>query len=249
MSAPPGAVRRLTYGVENDNAFAAGLACGGQITILLIALTSNDDDVLSAALAAIDSRKAACLTANSHGLALTDGSKNSGSVVSYTDDTVKIAIEPAPQLVVIGAVHIAEFLVPMAHRCGFDCAVIDPRAAFVEARKLAPAAIICDWPDDALPQRTIDSRTALVALTHDPKIDDAALTEALKSPAFYIGALGSKKSHAKRLDRLRTHGFDASALARISGPVGLDIGARSPAEIAVSILAEMIQTLRQAKGG
>jgi xanthine dehydrogenase accessory factor len=153
---------------------------------------------------------------------------------------------PSLELVVIGAVHIAQALVPMARLAGYDVLVIDPRTAFATADRFPETTLSHDWPDEALARAPLGPRTALVALTHDPKLDDPALTAALRSPCFYIGALGSKKTHANRLERMKAHGFSDAELARIHGPIGLAIGARSPTEIAISILAEMTHTLRLA---
>jgi xanthine dehydrogenase accessory factor len=151
---------------------------------------------------------------------------------------------PPLELVLTGAVHIAQPLAQMARLAGYGVRVIDPRAAFVTQARFPDIALYQGWPDEILARSPLGSRSALVVLAHDPKIDDPALEAALASPAFYIGALGSKKTHAARLERLSGRGFDAAALARIRGPVGLAIGARSPAEIALSILAQMTQTLR-----
>jgi len=154
---------------------------------------------------------------------------------------------PPLRLIVVGAVHIAQPLARMAALSGFAVTVVDPRRAFADAERFPGVAVSTDWPDDALAALKPDRRTAVVTLTHDPKIDDPALVAALGSPAFYIGSLGSRKTHAARLARLATHGFDAAALARIHGPVGLDIGALSPAEIALSILAQIVQARRGPK--
>jgi xanthine dehydrogenase accessory factor len=151
---------------------------------------------------------------------------------------------PPLRLVVVGAVHIAQQLVPLATTAGYDVTVVDPRRAWASGDRFPQVALVTDWPDEALRALAPDHRTAVVTLTHDPKLDDPALAAALSSPAFYIGALGSRRTQDKRLERLRAQGFDAAALARIHGPVGLDIGARSPAEIAVSILAQIIQVRR-----
>jgi xanthine dehydrogenase accessory factor len=150
----------------------------------------------------------------------------------------------SPRMIIVGAVHIAQSLVPMAQLAGFEAIVIDPRAAFLTAGKLAGATAIEEWPDDGMKTAQPDARTAVVTLTHDPKLDDPALAAALRSAAFYIGALGSRKTHDKRLQRLRAEGFTDADVARIRGPVGLDINAVSPAEIAVSIVAQVIETLR-----
>lgn len=146
---------------------------------------------------------------------------------------------PAPRVLIVGAVHITQALAPMAALAGYDVTVIDPRGAFATADRFPGVALSNDWPDDALAALQPDFRTAIVTLTHDPKLDDPALIAALRSDAFYIGALGSKKTHASRLERLRAAGFGDRDLARIHGPAGLAIGAKSPAEIAISVLAEL----------
>ena len=153
---------------------------------------------------------------------------------------------PPLQMYVIGAVHIAQPLSHMAALSGFNVTVIDPRTAFATSERFPGLKLITEWPDEALANIALDMRSAVVTLTHDPKLDDPALAAALRSPAFYIGALGSKKTHAARLGRLKAMGFDDEAIARIHGPVGLDIEAQTPAEIAVSILAQVIARLRGA---
>jgi xanthine dehydrogenase accessory factor len=155
---------------------------------------------------------------------------------------------PPLDLAIVGAVHIAQPLSAMATLAGYNVRVIDPRAAFATAERFPGIALTHDWPDVALAKTPLGSRSALVALTHDPKVDDPALTAALKSDCFYIGALGSKKTHAARRERLGAHGFSKADLARIHGPIGLAIGARSPGEIAVAILAQMTQLLRMGAG-
>ena len=152
---------------------------------------------------------------------------------------------PPPRLAVIGAVHISQALAPMARLAGFDVTIIDPRTAFATPERFPDVRLLAEWPEDALGREPLDRYTALVALTHDPKIDDQPLRAALEACCFYVGALGSRKTHAKRLERLREAGVDAAALERIHAPVGLDIGAQSPAEIAVAVLAEVIAALRR----
>lgn len=156
---------------------------------------------------------------------------------------------PPLRLVVTGAVHIAQALAPMARAADYRVSVIDPRGAFA-TRERFPAGTDLreDWPDDVFAASPPDARTAIVTLTHDPKIDDVALACALRSPVFYIGALGSRKTHAARRERLGAQGFDDATLARIHAPVGLPVGARSPVEIAISILAQMTQVLRRGDG-
>jgi xanthine dehydrogenase accessory factor len=157
---------------------------------------------------------------------------------------------PPLRLVVVGAVHVAGPLSTMARAVGYRVVVVDPRAAFATVERFPDDELRRDWPDEALRALAPDARTAVVTLTHDPKLDDPALREALRTPAFYVGALGSRRTHAARLERLGAAGVPASELTRIHGPVGLAIGARSPAEIAVSILAEMTAVLRgRAPGG
>ncbi|TDQ83924.1 putative sulfurylase large subunit (molybdopterin cytosine dinucleotide biosynthesis) [Dongia mobilis] len=146
---------------------------------------------------------------------------------------------PPPRLLIVGAVHITQGLAPMAALAGYDVTVIDPRRAFATDQRFPDVHLRTDWPDEALLVLKPDFRTAIVTLTHDPKLDDPALIAALRSDAFYIGALGSRKTHAARLGRLRREGFDDAALARIHGPAGIAIGAKTPAEIAVSVLAEL----------
>ena len=151
---------------------------------------------------------------------------------------------PPLDMAIIGAVHITQPLAQMAMLAGYRVRIIDPRTAFATPERFPGLTLTHDWPDEALDKAPLGRRSALIALTHDPKLDDPALTVALRSPCFYIGALGSKKTHAARLARLRQHGFTDRDLGRIHGPIGLAIGARSPAEIAVSILAQVTERLR-----
>ena len=152
---------------------------------------------------------------------------------------------PPSQLVITGAVHISQALAPMARLVGYDVTIVDPRTAFASIERFPDVKVIAEWPDVALPPLGIDRYTAFVALTHDPKIDDPALTHALARDCFYIGALGSKKTHARRIERLKTQGLSDAALARIHAPIGLQIGAVSPSEIAVVIMGEITAELRQ----
>ena len=168
-------------------------------------------------------------------------------VVDCEGATLFIQVHNPPlRMVVVGAVHIAQALSPMAARTGYRVTVIDPRGAFATEERFPGVDISNEWPDEALRRIRPDGRTAVVTLTHDPKLDDAALQVALSSDAFYIGSLGSKKTHRARLNRLERLGFDKTACDRIHGPVGLHIGAESPAEIAVAILAEITQTRHMA---
>ncbi|MDT3687178.1 MAG: XdhC family protein [Pseudorhodoplanes sp.] len=152
---------------------------------------------------------------------------------------------PPPKLVITGAVHISQALGPMAKMLGYDVTIVDPRTAFATPERFPDVKVLAQWPDDALPSLGIDRYTAFVALTHDPKIDDPALIHALSRECFYIGALGSKRTHGRRVERLKAQGIDDNQLARIHAPIGLSIGAASPPEIAVAIMAEIIARLRQ----
>ena len=152
---------------------------------------------------------------------------------------------PPLRLILVGAVHIAQPLSQMGRIAGYDVTVVDPRTSFASPERFPEMRLLTSWPDEAMAALAPDARTAIVTLTHDPKLDDPALQAALRSPAFYIGALGSKKTHASRVARLSDAGFSQDEIARIHGPVGLAIGARSPAEIAISIMAELTETLRQ----
>lgn len=146
---------------------------------------------------------------------------------------------PPPRLVITGAVHISQALAPMAMLLGYDVTIVDPRTAFATPERFPDVKVLAQWPDEALPPLNIDSYTAFVALTHDPKIDDPALTHALSRECFYIGALGSKKTHGRRVERLKAQGVTDNQLARIHAPIGLSIGAVSPPEIAVSIMSTL----------
>jgi xanthine dehydrogenase accessory factor len=152
---------------------------------------------------------------------------------------------PSPQLVITGAVHISQTLAPVGQLLGYDVTIVDPRTAFASFERFPDVKVIAEWPDVALPPLNVDHYTAFVALTHDPKIDDPALLHALSRDCFYIGALGSKKTHAKRVERLKAAGVSDAAVARIHAPIGLPIGAVSPAEIAIAIMGQITERLRK----
>ena len=176
--------------------------------------------------------------------------RDKGTTVETDDGPLFIQVfNPPLRLIVVGAVHIAQALVPMASLVAYDVTVVDPRRSFASDARFPGVTVRTDWPDEALDELKPDARTAVVTLTHDPKLDDPALDLALRSEAFYIAALGSRRTHAGRLERLTALGHDQVALARIHGPAGLDIGAVSPAEIALSVMAEMTSVLRQEGAG
>jgi xanthine dehydrogenase accessory factor len=156
---------------------------------------------------------------------------------------------PPPRIVVIGAVHISQALAPMAALSGFAVTIIDPRTAFATPERFAGIDLRADWPDEVFATQPLDRYSAMVAVTHDPKIDDHGLIAALQAGCFYVGALGSRKTHAKRIERLTAAGIDPETISRIHAPIGLDIGAATPAEIAVAILADVIQSLRRRSVG
>lgn len=248
-----GETKLLEYGISDGDAFAVGLACGGTIRVLVEPV--GEGGLPRAMLEELVAKRAArvpviyevALDGTTRRLVTTGHADRLRTDRSGVDENAAVFAgvhNPPLRLVVVGAVHIAQSLVPMAQMAGFDPVVIDPREAFGSVARFPTAQVMNDWPDAALAEVGVDSRTALVLLTHDPKLDDPALHLGLKSDAFYIGALGSKRTHAARIGRLSQAGFDPHTLGRIHGPVGLDIGAAGPAEIAVSILAQMIQALR-----
>ena len=169
----------------------------------------------------------------------------SATVAHQGEDYFLTVQAPAPRLTLIGAVHISQALAPIARIAGLDVSIIDPRTAFATPDRFPDTPVVAKWPDEALAEAPLDRYTAICLLTHDPKIDDPALMVALKADCFYIGALGSRKTHARRIERMRAQGFDEAALSRIHAPIGLDIGAVSPAEIAVSIIGEIVASLRK----
>ena len=246
--------RLLEYGVSDNEAFAVGLACGGTIKVMVVPVGSMlSEDTLSDVVAARAAKTpvALCVDTKTWSHTLHRDIKGSYAARFVSDqsgfeDNVFVHIHNPPlRMAIIGGVHIAQNLDVLARLAGFDPIIIDPRDAFANADRFPDTQIINDWPDEALNALAPDHRMAVVTLTHDPKLDDPALQIALRSDVFYIGCLGSKRTHAKRVDRLDQLGFDADDLGRIHGPVGLNIGAKNPAEIAVSIMAEIVQTLRQ----
>ena len=269
-----GKMRLLEYGVTNDQAWELGLACGGTIQIMIqtvgaappdsVGITTPDLAEIIAvksthlprfAITNLKSFRSELVTSKRKTLdqvadsqmtrqrlqeAMT--SNTSQKIAADTDWFLRV-YSPPLRLVIVGAVHIAEPLSAMMQASNYDVTIVDPRPAFASAKRFPDAEIVNAWPDEEMP--TLDAQTALVALTHDPKLDDPALRAALNSPCFYIGALGSRKNHAARLDRLAGQGFAPDALSRINGPVGLAIGAKTPAEIAIAIAAQITAALRQ----
>jgi len=260
----------LEFGVTNERAWEVGLACGGTVRIHVQALAGAAGmprDLLERILAAQTAGKPVALLTNLSGNAqrLLELDNPAAWIISEEESTAVRAAEqsdrcgvlpapsgdifiqvfsPPPRVIVVGAVHIGQHLAVQAQACGYGVTIVDPRTSFAAAERFPDMTLRTDWPDQAMSALRPDRRTAVVALSHDPKLDDPALAAALRSEAFYIGALGSRKNQAARLARLREQGFTDPDLNRIHGPVGLNINASSPAEIAVSIMAEIIKTLR-----
>jgi xanthine dehydrogenase accessory factor len=248
-----GSARALEFGVSDGDAFAVGLACGGTIRVLVEPVGKVLSEQMLADLVALRAAREPV----AYVVDLDSGLRQlcqSGHAERFRmdrsgfepDSQTFVAIHnPTLRLIVVGAVHIAQALVPMARIAGYDPVLVDPRETFGSETRFPGERILHDWPDEAVARIGLDGRTALVLLTHDPKLDDPALEQALRSSCFYIGALGSTRTHAKRVARLAEAGFSEADIARIHGPVGLDIGAAGPSEIAVSIMAEMTQVLRR----
>ena len=250
-----GKPRVLDFGVSDDEAFAVGLACGGEIKVLVEPVgTALPVSVLEELVAAraqatpiayvTDLQEGAPALAG--GAVYPDRFRLDRSGVE-PDGRTFVAIHNRPlRMIIVGAVHIAQPLVAMARACGYTPTLIDPRGAFGSEARFPGETILDDWPDEALAALKPDARTAVVTLTHDPKLDDPAIMAALRTDVFYLGCLGSTRTHAKRVARLEEAGFAPADIARIHAPVGMDIGGRQPAEIAVSVMAQVIATLRKA---
>jgi xanthine dehydrogenase accessory factor len=262
-----GEPKALEYGVEDNTAWKVGLACGGSIRIFVEkvegARGSSTDGLLHRLVKDVEARRQVALVTD-----LTTGAQSLAHSAQDVDKDLAPALEDAfrcdrsialasddgeifinvfnatVRLIIVGAVHIAQQLVPMARALGHDVVILDPRTAFATEERFGDAEVSREWPDEALPKIGVDARTALIALTHDPKIDDPALIHALSSNAFYVGALGSRKTHAKRVERLLKAGVASADIERIHAPIGLDIGAQGAAEIALSIMAEITAVQR-----
>jgi xanthine dehydrogenase accessory factor len=252
-----GQCRRLRYGVADADAFAVGLACGGEIE-LVVEPVGQGQGMDPAWLERLAEAQAA---RQPIGVRLDLVSWQRDFISAQTDPSVFEAggglrgdvfthIQTVPlRLVIVGAVHIAQYLAPMAQMAGYLVTIIDPRDSFASPARFDGYEVIVDWPEEALTRVSLDRRSALVTLTHDPKMDTPALQYGVASDAFYIGALGSTRTHAKRRQSMLDQGVSAAQFARIQGPVGLDIGSRSPAEIALSILAAITAKLRGKANG
>ncbi len=254
----------LEFGVVDETAWRAGLSCGGRIRVYVQSIDANRADLLAAFNAERAMRRPCILVIN-----IASGKQRllraadvdsepmadilkerlrlgKSGIVEWGGEELFLRVETPPvRLVVIGAVHVSQMLAPIASLAGFDMIIIDPRNAFATPERFPGVQLISEWPEVALASLQLDHYTAMVLLAHDPRIDDQGLTEALRADCFYIGALGSRKTHANRLERMRAKGFGDDVLKRIHAPIGLDIGAVSPAEIAVSIAGEIIADLHR----
>ena len=267
-----GQPRRLTFGVSDADAWHVGLPCGGEIELYVESVTAKQSLLEQLQLDRHDKRTVVLATALASGNRTTFYPfEPTGTSPAWpdVDDTLTATIRtwakqdrsgiirrpdgdwflhvhnPWPRMLIVGAVHVAQSLAAMARLNGFEVVVVDPRVAFASAERFPDVTLCLDWPDQALRRLKPDRRTAIVTLTHDPKLDDPALLIAAHSAAFYVGALGSRRSHAKRLERLAQLGLLPHEQASIKAPVGLGIGAITTAEIATSIVAEVIQELRR----
>ena len=265
-----GRPRTLEYGVSDEDAWAVGLACGGRVAIYVESVAEESQlerllqdraegravvvatrlaDATRWVLHPLDDPSAPVsreLLEAASGCVTLDRSQ----VVDVPEGEVFLqVVNPPLRLVIVGAVHIAQFLAPMAALAGFEVTVVDPRRAFATELRLPGVRLVHGWPEEELGRLGIDHRTAVVTLSHDPKLDDPALEATLASPAFYLGALGSRRTHARRVERLRAKGLADAMIERIHAPVGLDLGAVTPAEIAVSVLAEVVGRLRRPETG
>jgi len=259
-----GGQQMLEFGVADETAWRAGLSCGGRIRVYVQSIDADRADRLAAFNAERAMRRPCILVTN-----IASGKQRlvraadvdsepmadilkerlrlgKSGIVEWGGEELFLRVETPPvRLVVIGAVHVSQMLAPIVSLAGFDMIIIDPRNAFATPERFPGVQLITEWPEVALASLHLDHYTAMVLLTHDPRIDDQGLTEALRADCFYIGALGSRKTHANRLERMRAKGFGGAALKRIYAPIGLDIGAVSPAEIAVSIASEIIADLHR----
>jgi xanthine dehydrogenase accessory factor len=262
-----GEPKALEFGVEDNTAWKVGLACGGSIRIYVEKVDAKGDrsadGMLRRLIDDVEARHKVALVMDlvtgAHSLAHSPGDLGQELAPALEDafrcdKSIALArangevfinvFNPTIRLVIVGAVHVAQQLVPMARALGYDVMIVDPRSAFATEQRFGDVEISREWPDEALPKIGVDARTALIALTHDPKIDDPALIHALSTDAFYVGALGSRKTHAKRVERLLKAGIAPADITRIHAPIGLDIGAQGAAEIALSIMAEITAVQR-----
>jgi len=230
----------MEFGVADEDAWSVGLSCGGKISVFVCPRNRIEEGLFQKLCNVKNSRESIILEC--------DTQKGSISIINdkatENENVFNIKVTAKPRLLIVGAVHISQHLIPMAKEAGFDVLLIDPRSHFGTSERFPEVEVSNDWPDEALKKVKLSDKDCLVTLTHDPKIDDPALQIALASPLFSICCLGSKRTHAARKNRLLNSGITEQQFDRIHGPAGLDINAKTPAEIAVSILAELIKDWR-----
>ncbi len=257
--------RLLDFGVADETAWRVGLPCGGKIRVLVERLDGREGVAFTAALAQARATRRALVVRTR----LTDGQREifhrdaiapdhpharrflsgiSGFETAPDGDAFVHARLPPPRIIIIGATHIAQVLAELVRATGFDAIVVDPRTAFAAERRFPGVQLMTEWPQDALPQLRLDPYTAVATLAHVDHIDDEALKLACRSECFYVGALGSRRNHAKRVERLAAAGLTADEISRIASPIGLDLGATTPPEIALAVMAEILRHLRGTKG-
>jgi xanthine dehydrogenase accessory factor len=256
-----GQSKLLEFGIADEAAWRAGLPCGGTIKILVEMLSKADAPYLESILEARRARRphVAAIDLQTGRRRIFEAELAEGEIrerietgesgiFSFDEGDAFLQVRlPTVRVVIVGATHITQVLAPLAEQIGFDAIIIDPRTAFTSIERLGHTPTLTEWPEVGLAALGLDPRTAVVAVTHAAHLDDDALAAALRSDCLYIGALGSRKTHAKRLERLRAAGFSDADLERIHAPIGLAIGAKGPAEIALSILAEIVQVARRAE--
>ena len=241
-----GFVKRLEFGVADATAWEVGLSCGGEISVGVVPLSLIGVDILEIVQKKYADRYPIYLSFDLKNMSVFEKDEAFSATSLDTEQKIfNLLISPRPRVFIIGAVHISQYLASMLTGCGYAVSVIDPRTTFAKEERFQDIELITLWPDEVLDKVIIDAETAIITLTHDPKIDDNALDIALNSNAFYIAALGSKKTHESRCARFLKKGFDQTTLNRIHGPAGIDIGAITPAEIAASILSEIIAKRRK----
>ncbi len=250
----------LSFGIADETAWRAGLACGGKIRVHVSKLDPKSDlDFIKKLDAAAAAREPIVIMTrlsdgvrqiydgtNSSDPAIAEAIRRAHSGVDKSGETFLHALTPPPRIIIVGATHIGQHLATMAMASGYDVKVIDPRTAFASPARFNPSQLIAGWPEECFKKMAADPFSAVVTLTHVDHIDDEALTIALRSPCRYIGSLGSRRTHAKRVERLKAAGFTDADIARIHAPVGIDIEAETPGEIATSILAQVIAAFRKA---
>ena len=244
-----GVSKVLTFGVSDETAWVSGLSCGGTIKVFICSKKNIQKDLFSRIQRTEQTKKNISLVCNLDTGEVGETTRIVDNLThkNITSNLIFITLLPKPRLFIVGAVQIAQHLISMAKEAGFDFIIIDPRSQFASEKRFPNAKIHIEWPDEALEKYSVNSNDALVTLTHDSKIDEAALGLALRLPFYCISSLGSNRTNAKRIKRLQKAGFSEVELARINAPAGLNIGAKTPAEIAISILAQLIERKRTIK--